>query len=235
METFTFLMIILSFLMIFTLANNRNIRYYNTLLEDIDKALRDMNKYPILKISQWIRDPSFLSLLISNIVVSLMVIINNSSLVDLFAAYTLQVVIIALFAVLNLFILKKFVVDGKNLSDKERLITTLSFSVIVLGIPFGISIIPFYNANKEVLIFSGLCFFVNHLVSFLINNKSLAKHDVSSVQRHVFIRILSIYLILALFALLGFFGVKTNLLLIIFMAVKIFIDLNGHVIKHNNI
>jgi hypothetical protein len=221
--------------MLFALANGRNIRYYNTLLEDIDKALKDMNKYPILKVSLWIRDSSFLFLLISNIVVSLMVIMNNSSLADLFAAYTLQVIIIAFFAVLNLFILKKFTVNGKNLSSKERLLTTLSFSAILLGIPFSISIIPFYNANKEVLIFSGAFFFVSHLISFLINNKFLAKHDVSSVQKYVLVRILSIYLILALFALIGFFGAKNNLLLITFIVVKTLIDLNGHVIKHNNI
>lgn len=88
-----------------------SVRYQNFLLSDIDKALKSMNNYPILKINLWIKDPSFMVILTSNIAVFFIIILNNASLADLFTSYIVQVVIIGIFAILNLFCLEKFIIN----------------------------------------------------------------------------------------------------------------------------
>lgn len=68
-----------------------------------------------------------------------------------------------------------------------------------------------------------------------MNGKALVKSNVSSVQKYAFSRVLSIYFIIIVFFFMQLFKLRADLFLIAFLIIKTLIDLNGHVIKHNDI
>ncbi|OQB07785.1 MAG: hypothetical protein BWY21_01542 [Parcubacteria group bacterium ADurb.Bin216] len=242
--SFMLFLISLFWLVVFIGINTNTEKYQNNLLISMANIVKDKNRLPILRLSSWLRNPSLLILLISNLTASFFIVKGQFNLLEVFSVYVLQVLFIGLFSVLNFISLKKVVVNGRELFGLDRVCANIAFGTIILGYSLAVALWIYFvmGVHYTVLLYPGICFFLSHLFSFLISRKAISEISASEVQDNALMRVLSIYLIIFIFLVvaclktfLPFFSITNEAFIILFLLVKMFIDLNSHAIKQDNI
>lgn len=196
-------------------------------------------KTPKRFLAKAVRDPSSWALLLSNLFTGILAVMQNWSLGNLLWVYLGQSIIIGLFSFLKLLIFRKSI--KKN---KKFFIIHYFFPFFLVHGIYSLFIIFFFSRNLEfiyILIGIGI-FFLNHSFSFFYNysqdKKRIQKEkNEMKLLSAPYARTLPIHLTI----LVGMFGISFFIdkyqitTLVVFLILKIYIDILVHVSEHNSI
>jgi hypothetical protein len=181
-------------------------------------------------------DLSVLILLISNLVVVFFAISKNSSLFEMMFVYWIQSIIIGIFTLTKIILIKK-----------NNLIKTYYHALFFIGHYGAFNLIYLFffitnafsseimklsaiNIEYKFIFLTSIIFFINHLFSFIYNFKEDSKKETNpkDIMISPYLRTIPLHIIVVL----GFFLMNSKIALIVFLILKIFVDLIMHQNEH---
>lgn len=196
-----------------------------------------------------VQSPSALLLILSNLLVLVTVFFSNLSIVHLLLIYWLEIFVIAFFALFKI-VVHKMLFNYKQFSFGSILLSIIfvcgwySFYlpfIFVLLVPLG-QAVPYNNLFlalfPSILVFVGfiisfLILFSSHLISFLNHFKENPGVDEKKAGDQIAGRMFVFHFCIIFGIILGIFLSRTvQGVLIIFILMKIIIDLNSHLNYH---
>ncbi len=190
-----------------------------------------------------LHDPTFLTLLFSNLYVIYAVFVGSISLFSMLIIYWFQSMIIGMFNYIRMLNLKGFTRYGINSSRIDPLIVRqirsggansflLSYIWFSLGYIVFILIYGFISGEYKHIIWLNLLplfiiFFLNHLYSFIHSFKEqTTNQDIIDVENKSFNRVLPMHVVILFIFIIG----KWSVLPLLFL--KTYFDATGHILKH---
>lgn len=193
-----------------------------------------MNLVETLKL-KW--DISLFSLIVTNLIVIVLAVIQKWDFPTLLYIYIAQTYIIGIFYFIGILTKKKVTTHGISINNSPISPTAANKSTIaIIFLIVFLIIIRFYSMSLGIIRApSGLAslsiflFFINHLISFLSNNKkdSEKEDNLKELILAPFYRILPMHFIL-------FVGNIFNIQIIIFLILKTIMDVYMHNYIHNS-
>lgn len=187
-----------------------------------------------------ISDSSFISLLISNILIIILALVQKWDISTVLWVYWMQSVIIGFFQFLRILSLKNFSTDNFTINNKSVLATngTKIFTAFFFLFHYG-----FFHLVYAILLFNflttqppdftyiftgGLIFFINHTFSFYYNIiiDRTKMQNIGQLMFSPYVRIIPMHLVIIFGAILG------QASLTIFLVLKTLADLIAHIYKH---
>lgn len=193
-----------------------------------------MNSFTLLK------DPSTISLLISNILVIILAVVQKWDVSEILWVYWVQSIIIGFFQFLRILFLKNFSTNNFTINNQPvkptisiKVVTAFFFLVHYGLFHFVYAIFLFKFFSKQSLDFTsiflgGLIFFLNHTLSYFHNRivDQQRTQNIGTLMFTPYVRIIPMHLIIMFGVILG------QSVLIIFLLLKTITDLVMHIFKH---
>jgi hypothetical protein len=205
------------------------------------------------------RDPTSISLFISNILAIVMGIVFGWSLFEVMWIYWVQSVIIGFFNFLRMFLFSIKSIMGKNSENVNNIATFimgvfLSFFFVVhyggfhTGYFIFLSLFSSGEMGNSVVVnlsqflpsffLISAVFFVNHLFSFIYfynkNKSSLVTFDsLANMMGKPYMRIIPLHLTIIFGGMFLVIGIMNEFVLVFFLILKTFVDLQMHFIEHD--
>lgn len=188
----------------------------------------------------FLKDPSLISLFISNLLVIFLALFQNWDIATVLWVYWIQSVVIGFFQFLRILSLNKFSTENFKINNQPAAPTdnTKLFAAFFFAFHYGffhfiyaIFLFNFFTSkplNFGFLIIGGLIFFINHTYSYF-HNMIVDQQKIQNIGTLVFVpyaRIIPMHLIIIFGVILGQSG------LTVFLLLKTLIDLFMHRIKH---
>lgn len=197
----------------------------------------------MVKVKNYLLDPSSVSLLISNIIVIILAIVQRWDVATVLWVYWMQSVIIGFFQFLRILSLKNFSTENFSINDKPASPTnntklyTAFFFLCHYGFfhfIYAIFLFSFFTKNPldfTYIFLGGLVFFLNHTYSYFHNIVQDEKQtqNIGKLMFAPYARIIPMHLIIIFGAILG------QSSLVIFLLLKTLVDLLMHILKHNRL
>lgn len=187
----------------------------------------------------WKKDKSFFSLLISNILSIVLMVMNGSSIFTMGMVYLVQLIITGFFTYIRIIKMRGYdagglEVNGKKVSNSGEMNwqvanTFLLMYLFVMLFFFLFIMIGYFAIDLWVVLIAGIVYFFNHLYSFKQNYKGLTTGgDMSSVVFNQFIRAFSLILILPAIMLSSFSIIPV-------LIIRAYADQMVHMAKHGKV
>lgn len=182
-------------------------------------------------------DLSLISLIVTNIIVIVLAIVQKWSAPIVLAVYFAQTQIIGFFYFFKIIFKQHTITYGLKINQKiikPTIANKLRLAVIYyIGFYFVMQFVSFFlrflnlpvpNISQILVAFIGVAiFFINHLISFIINFKTDSEKEetIKELMIAPYLRIIPIFVVL-------FFGLWVNALLIVFLILKTIVDVYSH-------
>ncbi|MDP6670705.1 MAG: DUF6498-containing protein [archaeon] len=209
---------------------------------------------PPINFKQGLRDPTLISLILSNLLTIALAVIYNFNIMAILWVYWSQSVIIGLFNVFRILSLKNFSTKGFRINQKPveanraALVLVAFFFAIHYGMfhfvyAFFLGIFTVMGQTGTGALslsdfgyigFMAIVFFANHLFSFLHNRKQdVGKQNIGRVMMYPYARIIPMHLTIILGGIFLTTGATGAGLLIFFLGLKTLADVAMHFLEHS--
>jgi len=193
-------------------------------------------------------DKSLYLLISINLFLIVLALIENWNLLKIMFIYWCQSVIIGIFTFIRMITLKEFSTEGINYNTLPPTRKTKIFMAFFFLFHYG-----FFHFGYLIFLFTGLvfltgrspgptdplmiliiiCFFINHLFSFLYNREKDGKTrlNIGRIMMFPYIRIIPMHLTIIFGGFLLFIGLP-SLTLVLFLVLKTIADAFTHMVEH---